>query len=755
MANTTIGGILIRIGASTKELEYDLKRAEKALQKTASKFSKLGNQLSVGLTLPIASAVAASFKMASDFEESLNKVRVAFGSSSESVEQFASTTLKNFGIARGSALDMAALFGDMATSMGLPQGEAAKLSTSLVSLAGDMASFKNIPLKEAETALSGVFTGETESLKRLGIVMLETNLNAFALTQGINKQVKEMTQAEKVALRYAYIMDVTKNAQGDFARTSGGAANQMRIFQESIKELGASFGNILLPAITPIISKINEWLQKFGQLSSETKTTIVVIAGLVAVVGPLLIVFSKVITAVGAIKIAMVGLAATSTGLTATLVTMGGPIAIGIAALAGAVYLLYKNWDYLNAESEVFRNSIIKIKLVFDQVVNLVMLLANGIKALGKSWLLFIGALTGEINPVTALKGIINEFKNVGKEFGNGVVEGFKSAEVAARLSRLSSITGIKSPSGDRAASYKKLSEKSKVAEVPSAFSGIKSISGGKSGGEKIAAKVPLIGALGTSKGIITDLESSIGAMQQRLTGGISTAASTIETLLNKSKNSIRDWAVETGQGFVDASGSFKAFKETIEQLGDVIKITRKNVLTGTIESLYEFKDLFNKAIEGIFEESAVAFGELLGNIASGDTGALSGFFNNILTILADFGTSLGKQMIAIGIGFSSLKKLQLNPLTAVAAGIGLIAISKIVKNIVSKGIPKLAIGTDYVNQDGLAYLHKGEAVVPADVNKGGYSGGKVGKQEIYGVLRGTDILLSNKYATTTINRLR
>jgi hypothetical protein len=140
----TIGDVTIRIGASTKTLNRDLRNAERALQQSAAKFQAIGSSLTLGITAPLALIGGASFKMASDFEESLNKVRVAFGDSAADVEAFAKTTLSSIGLAEGSALEMASLFGDMATSMGLTQPAAAQMSKSLVSLAGDLASFKNI-----------------------------------------------------------------------------------------------------------------------------------------------------------------------------------------------------------------------------------------------------------------------------------------------------------------------------------------------------------------------------------------------------------------------------------------------------------------------------------------------------------------------------------------------------------------------------------------------------------------------------------
>jgi len=259
-----------------------LRKAEGSLKGFGGKVSSIGKGLATRLTLPLGIAGGAAIKMASDFQESMNKVDVAFKSSSKEVKDFAKTTLTEFGIAQGTALDMAALFGDMSTSMGLTTAEAAKMSTSLVGLAGDLASFKNMNIEEVTTALNGVFTGETESLKRLGIVMTEVNLQNFAMEQGIEKNIKKMTQAEKVNLRYQYVMAKTVNAQGDFARTSDGAANQMRIFQESLKELGSTFGQIILPAFTKIVTKANQVLKSLKNLSPETQELIVIFASLAA-----------------------------------------------------------------------------------------------------------------------------------------------------------------------------------------------------------------------------------------------------------------------------------------------------------------------------------------------------------------------------------------------------------------------------------------------------------------------------------------
>lgn len=325
----SLASINIRFAVDLKEFSTEMQNSLRTIDKVGQKFQAVGRNMSAYVTLPILAAGAAAVKFASDYNESLNKVDVSFKASSTEVKTFAKTTLETAGIAEGTALDMASAYGDMGTSMGLTTGQAAKMSTSLVGLAGDLASFKNISIDIANTAISAIFTGETESLKKLGIVMTEVNLKQFALNSGIQKNYEQMSQAEKVQLRYNYILSVTKNAQGDFIRTQGGAANQSRIFTESLKQVGQQLGSVVLPLVTSVLTKVNEWIKEFSKLSEGTKTTIVVIAGLVAAIGPLLLVIGGVMSA---IPIIVVGFTAVSAAIL--------PILAGITLLYGAFLIL-------------------------------------------------------------------------------------------------------------------------------------------------------------------------------------------------------------------------------------------------------------------------------------------------------------------------------------------------------------------------------------------------------------------------------
>ena len=198
--------------------------------------------------------------MASDLEEVQNVVDVSFGSMADEVEAFANAAVKSYGMSALTAKRMASTFMAMSNGMDIAQEAGKNMSLQLTALAGDMASFYNVGQDIAQTALTSIFTGETESLKKFGIVLTETNLEAFALSQGIKKSYQAMSQAEKVALRYNYVLNATKNAQGDFARTSGSWANQMRLLKEQWMQFLGILGSGLIKILTPMVKALNQML---------------------------------------------------------------------------------------------------------------------------------------------------------------------------------------------------------------------------------------------------------------------------------------------------------------------------------------------------------------------------------------------------------------------------------------------------------------------------------------------------------------
>lgn len=351
--------INIRFTADLRGFSTEMQNSMRRIGAFGNQMKAVGQGMSMYLTAPILGAGAAAIKFASDYNESLNKVDVSFKDSAAGVKDFAKTSLESFGIAEGTALDLASSYGDMGTSLGLSTDKAAKMSTSLVGLAGDLASFKNISIDVANTALAGVFTGETESLKKLGIVMTEANLQNFAYSRGLKIKIADMDQASKVNLRYAYIMSVTKNAQGDFARTGGGAANQMRIFQESLKQVAQQFGSIMIPAFTKAIVYVNGLIKSFGSLSEGTKGMIITVAAVVAATGPLLTVFGSMLTFVPNLITKFNALKTTLMGVNAVIVAnpyTAAAIAIGL--IAAATYGWYSSTKNVVTSQEALNKAV-------------------------------------------------------------------------------------------------------------------------------------------------------------------------------------------------------------------------------------------------------------------------------------------------------------------------------------------------------------------------------------------------------------
>lgn len=231
--------------------------------------SKAGKILAGAFVIKkITEFTSACLDLGSDLAEVQNVVDVTFSKMNEQVNNFAQNAVFQFGLSETMAKQYTGTFGAMAKAFGFVESEAYAMSTTLTGLAGDVASFYNITQGEAYTKLKSVFTGETESLKDLGVVMTQTALDQFALANGYGKTTAKMTEQEKVALRYAFVQQQLSLAQGDFARTSDSWANQVRILKLQFDSLRASLGQGFIAALTPVIKVINTIMGKLVQLAN-------------------------------------------------------------------------------------------------------------------------------------------------------------------------------------------------------------------------------------------------------------------------------------------------------------------------------------------------------------------------------------------------------------------------------------------------------------------------------------------------------
>lgn len=223
----------------------------------------LGNMFVNGVNTVIdgvTGSISESIELASDLAETQNVVDVTFEDSASTINKWAQEALNAYGITETKAKQYSSTLGAMLKSMGIADDQVLQMSMDMAGLAADMASFYNLDHDTAFEKIRSGISGETEPLKALGINMSVANLNAFALEKGMNKAFDKMSQAEQATLRYQYLLEATKDAQGDFARTGDSFSNEMRKLQTNLDRIKTEFGKGLLGVVTPAISLLNNVL---------------------------------------------------------------------------------------------------------------------------------------------------------------------------------------------------------------------------------------------------------------------------------------------------------------------------------------------------------------------------------------------------------------------------------------------------------------------------------------------------------------
>lgn len=285
------GQVVFEISADGKKAMASIEDITKAFEKAGKQWDSttkdaadnMGNSMSSAFKKISAAAAAAgvakvlttwgkaAIQAASDLEEVQNVVDVTFGEGARQIETWAKTAQTQFGLTETQAKRFTSTLGAMMKSAGLAGHEIVSMSTDLAGLAADMASFYNLDFDTAFQKIRSGISGETEPLKQLGINMSVANLEAYALTQGITKAFDKMSQSEQTILRYQYLMQATADAQGDFARTSDGYANSVRLLETNLDSLKAKIGTVLLPVVNTVVGALNSL---FGALTAEPETTI-------------------------------------------------------------------------------------------------------------------------------------------------------------------------------------------------------------------------------------------------------------------------------------------------------------------------------------------------------------------------------------------------------------------------------------------------------------------------------------------------
>ena len=274
-------------GSVIIDTRMDTNGVQKGVSAIKQSFNGLGSAVKkIGLLIGGAFAVGKlvqfgkeCVELGSDLAEVQNVVDVTFTTMSDKVNEFAKNAMTSAGLSETMAKRYVGTFGAMSKSFGFSEAQAYDMSTALTQLTGDVASFYNISQDLAYIKLKSVFTGETETLKDLGVVMTQSALDQYALANGYGKTTSAMTEQEKVALRLAFVQKQLSAASGDFVRTSGSWANQVRVMQLQLQSLKATVGQGLINIFTPVLKVINILLGKLATLANAFKSFTELITG--------------------------------------------------------------------------------------------------------------------------------------------------------------------------------------------------------------------------------------------------------------------------------------------------------------------------------------------------------------------------------------------------------------------------------------------------------------------------------------------
>ena len=280
MATRADGTVIIDITADPKQAINGINNVEKSVNGLASAAKKLTGILVAAFAVDkIVQFGKEAIELGSDVAEVQNVVDVAFGDMSYMVEDFADKAITSFGMSELAAKRTASTYMAMASNMGITQQQAAEMAITLAGLTGDVASFYNISQELADIKLRSVFTGETETLKDLGIVMTQANLEAYALANGINRSFQSMSQSEQLILRYNYVLDQLSLASGDFVRTQDSWANQTRILSMQWQEFMSIIGQALIQVLLPVIRVLNQIVSSLIDIANAFNAAISAIFG--------------------------------------------------------------------------------------------------------------------------------------------------------------------------------------------------------------------------------------------------------------------------------------------------------------------------------------------------------------------------------------------------------------------------------------------------------------------------------------------
>lgn len=337
MADRIIGRLAYKIVGDDKDFKKALQRSTRELDRTAERFQKIGTRLSAFVTAPLLGVGAAMTKAAIEAEETQNKFNVAFRGIEEDAQSAADNLSENFGLANDEAQRLLSGTGDLLKGFGATADEALGLSTQVQALAADLASYNNLAggTEQASKAITAALLGEREQLKQLGVVIRQEDVNQRLLEKGqadLTGQARLLAQAQATL---ELTVEQSTDAIGDYARSGGSAAQQIRELKSQVRDMAVELGQELLPVLQSALTQVLELVEAFQNLTDKQKATLIQVAAIAAAMGPLSLAIGTGIKAFTALRLAVVALGGAS-GLGLVVLALGA-VATAAAVIRGPI----------------------------------------------------------------------------------------------------------------------------------------------------------------------------------------------------------------------------------------------------------------------------------------------------------------------------------------------------------------------------------------------------------------------------------
>lgn len=371
---TTLAKLVVKLLGDTEEFETSMTRAANNLKTTGQNLTNTGKKMTGAVTVPLLALGGVAVNLASNLEETRSKTGVVFGSMADDIYAMADDSAIAMGMSEQAALDYASTFGSIFKNMGIAEEETAKMSADLVGMISDYASFHDLDPGLAFEKIKAGLVGSSEPLISLGKDLRQGAVEAYALENGLVDADGAMSSAQLAAARFGQLMSQSTDEIGDFARTSDGVANSSRQVTGMLGDIGASFGDQLIPLVKEFLQLMIPLLEQLNALDPSVKENIVKILGLAAAIGPLLIVVGSFTTALGSILTFIGPGGALATAFTwissvavpavgAALAAVSLPVIALVAAIGLLVFVIIKfgkdAWFTITTISKIMRYSLV------------------------------------------------------------------------------------------------------------------------------------------------------------------------------------------------------------------------------------------------------------------------------------------------------------------------------------------------------------------------------------------------------------